>query len=72
MEGGPIAVVKNGDMIEVDIPKRKLNIKISKEELKKRLSQWKKPEDKVVKGLLALYAKNISSASKGAIRNKNI
>ena len=43
-------------------------LKISKEELRKRLSKWKKPEDKVIKGLLALYAKNISSASKGAIR----
>jgi dihydroxy-acid dehydratase len=68
MEGGPIAIVRNGDMIEIDIPKRTLNVKISKEELRKRISYWKNPENKVVKGLLALYAKNISSASKGAIR----
>jgi dihydroxy-acid dehydratase len=72
MEGGPIALVKDGDIIEIDIPNRKLSVKISKEELKKRLSKWKKPEDKVAKGLLALYAKNISSASRGAIRIKNI
>jgi dihydroxy-acid dehydratase len=60
--------VKEGDMIEIDIPNRKLNVKISKDELKKRSSKWKRPEAKVRKGLLALYAKNISSASKGAIR----
>jgi dihydroxy-acid dehydratase len=71
MEGGPIAIVRTGDLIEIDIPKRTLNLKISKEELQRRLTSWKKPEDKVVKGLLALYAKNISSASKGAIRIKN-
>jgi dihydroxy-acid dehydratase len=71
MEGGPIAIVQNGDMVEIDIPKRTLNLKISKEELQRRLTSWKKPEDKVVKGLLALYANNISSASKGAIRIKN-
>ena len=68
MEGGPIALVKEGDMIEIDILNRKLNVKISKDELKKRSSKWKRPEAKVRKGLLALYAKNISSASKGAIR----
>jgi dihydroxy-acid dehydratase len=68
MEGGPIALVKEGDMIEIDIPNRKLNVKISEDELKKRSSKWKRPEAKVRKGLLALYAKNISSASKGAIR----
>jgi dihydroxy-acid dehydratase len=71
IEGGPIAIVRTGDLIEIDIPKRTLNLKISKEELQKRVSTWKKPEDKVVKGLLALYANNISSASKGAIRVKN-
>lgn len=68
MEGGPIALVRNGDMIEIDIPKRILNLKIGKEEFLERLSMWKKPQDKVKKGLLALYIKNISSASKGAIR----
>jgi dihydroxy-acid dehydratase len=68
MEGGPIAIVKNGDMIEIDIPQRTLNLKIGREEFQRRMANWKKPEDKVVKGLLALYAKNISSASRGAIR----
>jgi dihydroxy-acid dehydratase len=71
MEGGPIAIVRTGDLIEIDIPKRTLNLKISKKDLQRRFTSWKKPEDKVVKGLLALYAKNISSASKGAIRIKN-
>jgi len=72
MEGGPIALVKDGDVIEIDIPNRKLNVKINNEELKKRFSKWKKPQPKVIKGLLALYAKNISSASKGAIRIKDV
>jgi len=68
MKGEPIALVRSGDLIEIDIPKRTLNLKIEKEEFQEPLSRWKKPENKVLKGLLALYAKNISSASKGAIR----
>lgn len=68
MEGGPIAVIKDRDSIEIDIPNRKLNIKISDEKLKQRLSEWKKPKEKNVKSFLALYAKNVSSANRGAIR----
>jgi hypothetical protein len=46
-EGGPIAVVRNGDQIEIDIPGRKLNLLISNKELKKRLFQWKPPKKKL-------------------------
>jgi len=65
-DGGPIAVVRNGDMIEIDIPNKKLNLLISDEELKKRLSQWK-PRKKVLKGYLKRYARLVQSASVGAI-----
>jgi dihydroxy-acid dehydratase len=65
-EGGPIAVVQNGDLIEIDIPGKRLNLLISDKELKKRLSQWK-PRKKVLKGYLKRYARLVQSASVGAI-----
>lgn len=64
-EGGPIALVRNGDQIEIDIPGRKLNLLISREELKKRLSQWK-PPPKELKGYLKRYARLVTSANTGA------
>jgi dihydroxy-acid dehydratase len=64
-EGGPIALVKNGDQIEIDIPGRKLNLLISNEELKKRLSKWKLPK-KELKGYLKRYARLVTSANTGA------
>jgi dihydroxy-acid dehydratase len=63
--GGPIAVVKDGDQIEINIPEKKLNLHISDEELKKRLSQWKPPK-KDLKGYLKRYARLVQSAHKGA------
>jgi dihydroxy-acid dehydratase len=57
-EGGPIAVVRSGDMIDIDIPAKKLNLLISKEELKKRLSQWK-PQKRKLKGYLKI-CQNVS------------
>jgi len=64
-EGGPIALVRNGDQIEIDIPGRKLNLLISKEEWKKRLSKWKPPK-KELKGYLKRYARLVTSANTGA------
>jgi len=64
-EGGPIAAVREGDTIEIDIPSKKLNVLISDEELKKRLAQWK-PLKKELKGYLKRYAKLVQSASTGA------
>jgi len=64
-EGGPIAAVKEGDVIEIDIPGKKLNVTLSDEELKKRLSQWKPPR-KELKGYLKRYARLVQSASTGA------
>jgi dihydroxy-acid dehydratase len=54
-EGGPIAVVKNGDMISIDISKRALNVELSEGEIKKRLEAWKPRKPKVTKGYLARY-----------------
>ena len=67
MAGGPIAVIENGDTISIDIPNRRLELKISDEEMKDRLSRWKQPEPKIKTGYLARYAKLTTSASTGAI-----
>jgi dihydroxy-acid dehydratase len=64
-EGGPIAVVKDGDMIEIDVPERRLNLLIPDDELKKRLAQWKPPK-KELKGYLRRYAKLVQSGNTGA------
>ncbi len=66
-EGGPIAIVRNGDRIVLDIPNRKLEIKLSKAEIKKRLARWKPREPKIKSGWLARYAKVVTSANTGAI-----
>lgn len=66
-EGGPIALVKEGDLIELDINNYKITLKVSDEELAKRKAEWKAPEPKVKTGYLARYAKLVSSADKGAI-----
>jgi len=66
-EGGPIAIVRNGDRIVLDIPNRTLEIKLSKAEIKKRLAKWKPREPKIKTGWLARYAKVVTSANTGAI-----
>jgi len=66
-DGGPIALVKDGDIVEIDIPARVLNLKILPEELEKRKKTWKAPAPKVTRGYLARYQKQVSSADKGAI-----
>jgi len=68
-EGGPIAIVQDGDIIEIDIKNRKLNLLITQEEIEKRLSKWKKPEPKIKTCYLNLYRKNVSSAKVGAYLN---
>jgi dihydroxy-acid dehydratase len=66
-EGGPIAIVRNGDRIVLDIPNRKLEIKLSKAEIRKRFAKWKPREPKIKSGWLARYAKVVTSANTGAI-----
>jgi dihydroxy-acid dehydratase len=66
MEGGPIAIVQNGDLIEIDIENRKLNLLISKNEIENRFKNWKKPKPKIKTGYLNIYRKIVSSAKDGA------
>jgi dihydroxy-acid dehydratase len=66
-EGGPIAVVRNGDRIVLDIPNRRLEVRLSRAEIKKRLAKWKPREPKIKTGWLARYAKVVTSANTGAI-----
>ncbi len=67
MAGGPIALIKDGDIIDIDIPGRKLNVLVSDEELAARKAQWVKPEPKVKTGYLSRYAKLTTSANTGAV-----
>lgn len=64
--GGPIALIKDGDMIEIDVLNNKLNAKITDEEFKKRRAAWKPKEPKVKRGYLTLWARFANPASKGA------
>ena len=66
-DGGPIALVQDGDLIELDINNYKITLKVSEEELAERKKNWRAPEPKVKAGYLARYAKLVSSADKGAI-----
>ncbi len=65
--GGPLAIVQDGDLIEVDIPARRLALKVSEEEIQRRLAAWQKPAKKITSGYLNLYASLVESADKGAI-----
>ena len=67
MEGGAIAIIEEGDIIEIDIPNGQLNVQLDAKEIEERLAKWEKPEPKVKTGYLSRYAKLVSSASTGAI-----
>ena len=66
-EGGPIAIVRDGDPIRIDIPGRKLELLLSEEEIQKRLKQWSPPPPKISKGYMARYARMVTSSSTGAV-----
>ena len=65
--GGPIALLKDGDIIEIDIPNESISVKLSKEELEKRATDFKAPAPRYTSGYLAKYAKLAASADKGAV-----
>lgn len=67
MEGGPIALIHDGDTISIDIPRRKLELCVSNEELAERKAAWKQPEAKVKTGYLSRYARLVTSANTGAV-----
>ncbi|MFQ6127188.1 MAG: dihydroxy-acid dehydratase [Candidatus Heimdallarchaeota archaeon] len=66
MEGGPIALVEDDDLIHIDVPKRLLQCELSEEEFKRRSKKWRPPEKKLKHGFLSLYAKNVQPTHKGA------
>ena len=65
--GGPIALLKNGDTITIDAEKRQVNVDLSDAELKRRAKDWKAPKPRYKRGVLAKYARLVSSASVGAV-----
>jgi dihydroxy-acid dehydratase len=65
--GGPIGLLKNGDIIEIDIPAKKISVRLSDDELAKRKSQWQAPKPRITKGCLAKYAAMATSADTGAV-----
>ena len=67
MEGGVIAILKDGDRIKIDIPKRKIDVLLSDAEIKERFGRWKPIKPKITKGYLARYARMVSSAGSGAV-----
>ena len=67
MEGGPIALIQDGDVISIDIPNRKLELEVDDTELARRKAAWTQPEPKIKTGYLSRYAKLTTSASTGAV-----
>lgn len=66
-EGGPIAVIRDGDIIEIDIPNCRLDVQLTEDEIAARLAEWTAPEPAIKKGYLARYAGMVTSASTGAV-----
>jgi dihydroxy-acid dehydratase len=65
--GGPLAVIKDGDTIEFDVEARRLDVLLSEEEIAERLAQWQPPPPNYTTGVMAKYARLVSSAALGAI-----
>jgi dihydroxy-acid dehydratase len=66
-EGGPIAAVRDGDIITIDIKNKRLDVDLSPEELETRLKEWERPPQEELKGILAIYAKLAASAAEGGM-----
>lgn len=69
--GGPIAIVRNGDPITIDATKRTITLEVPQQEIAARLAKWKPPKPRYTRGVLAKYAASVSSASEGAVTDKN-
>src|SRR5438105_6301887 len=65
--GGPIAIIKEGDTITIDIPNRSIQVELSEEEIQRRLGRWQAPAPRYTSGALAKYARLVSSAARGAV-----
>jgi dihydroxy-acid dehydratase len=70
MEGGPIAILREHDIININIPKKALNVDLTTAEIADRFKDWQPPEPKISHGYLGRYAKMVTSASTGAIFKK--
>ncbi len=70
MQGGPIAIIEEGDPIRIDIPNKAITLELSSQEIEARLAEWTPPEPRIQKGYMSRYAQNVSSASQGAIVEK--
>ncbi len=66
-KGGPIAAIQNGDLVHLDINTRRLDVALSDQEIQSRLAKWTPPAPRYTKGVMAKYAKLVSSASQGAV-----
>ncbi|NQT09894.1 MAG: dihydroxy-acid dehydratase [Desulfobacteraceae bacterium] len=67
IQGGPIAIVQEGDLISIDIPGKKITLKVAEEKIKDRFALWSPPEPKITHGYMARYSRMVSSADKGAV-----
>jgi len=63
--GGPLALVRNGDSIELDIPVRRLELKVSDEELARRRKEWKAPAPRYTRGYGAIFSQHVTQANEG-------
>jgi dihydroxy-acid dehydratase len=70
--GGPIAIVRNGDPITIDAVKRTISLDIPASEIKERLARWKQPKPRYTRGVLAKFARLVSSASEGAVTDESL
>jgi len=64
--GGNLALVQNGDMIELDVDQRKIHLDVSDAELEKRRAKWTRPKPSVERGYVSMYIKHVTGADKGA------
>ena len=71
-DGGPIAIVKTGDQISIDAESNTVTLSLSDDEIALRLAEWKQPEPRYTRGVLAKYAATVTSASEGAVTDKNL
>jgi len=67
MQGGPIAIIQEGDLISIDIPGKNITLNLSDPEITERLSGWSPPEPRITHGYMARYSRMVSSASEGAV-----
>ena len=72
IEGGPIAIVRDGDRIFIDAEANTITLDLSEEEIKSRFDNWQKPEARYTRGVLAKYAATVTSASEGAVTDKYV